>query len=42
MSKQHQKSEDLYNNREELKGNKVPFPGMEPRTLQLEIWYMNH
>ena len=34
MSKQHQKSEDQ--NREELTGNKVPLPGMEPRTVQAE------
>ena len=44
MSKQHQKSEGLSSNREELAGKKLPFqqkialstvpsPGMEPRTL---------
>ena len=34
MSKQHQKTKDLCNNREELTGKKLPFPGMEPRTLK--------
>ena len=34
MSKQHQKSEGLCNNREELTGKRFPFPRMEPRTPQ--------
>ena len=34
MSKQHQKSENLCNNGEELTGKTLPFPGTEPRTLQ--------
>ena len=38
----HQKSEDLCNNREELTGKSLPFPGMEPRTLQTEVWYKDH
>ena len=42
MSKQHQKSEDLCNNREELTGKKLPFPGMEPTTLQTGAWYIDH
>ena len=42
MSKQHQKSEDLCNNREELTGKKVPFAGMETRTPQIETWYIDH
>ena len=41
MSKQHQKSEDLCNNREEMIGKKLPFPGMEPRTLQTGTWYID-
>ena len=42
MSKQHQKSEDLCNNREELTGKKLPFQGMEPTTLQTGAWYIDH
>ena len=38
----HQKSGDLCNNREELTGKTLPFPGMEPRTLQTDVWYINH
>ena len=34
MSKQHQKSEDLCNNREELTGKKLPFPETELRIIQ--------
>ena len=42
MSKQHQKSEDLCNNREELTGKQLPFPGMEPTILQTGAWYIDH
>ena len=42
MSKQHQKSENLCNNREELTGKKMPFPGMEPGTLQAGTWYIDY
>ena len=33
----HQKSEDLCNNREELTGKTLPFPRIEPRTLDVEL-----
>ena len=42
MSKQHLKSEDLCNNREELTGKNLPFPGMEPRTSHFGVWYIDH
>ena len=42
MSRQHQKSEDLCNNREVLTGKKLAFPGMEPKTLQTGTWYIDH
>ena len=42
MSKQHQKSEGLCNNREELKGRKLPCAGMEPRTLQTGTRDIDH
>ena len=38
----HQKSEDLCNNREELTGNTLSFPGMEPRTFQNGDCYIDH
>ena len=38
----HQKSEDLCNNREELTGKKLPFPGTEPSTLQTEACCIDH
>ena len=38
----HQKSEDLCNNREQLTGKKLPFPGMEPRTLQTATYDIDH
>ena len=38
MSKQHQKSEGLSSNREELVGKTLPSPGMEPKTLQPGAW----
>ena len=38
----HQKSEDLCNNREELTGKTLPFPGIEPRTLERGTWYVDH
>ena len=41
MSKQHQKSEGLCNNREELTGKKLPFQGMESRILQTGTWYID-
>ena len=42
MSKQHQKSKNLCNNREELTGKKLSFPGKEPRTLLTRTWYIHH
>ena len=42
MSKQNQKSEGLCNNREELTGKKLHFPGMEPRTLLTGTCYIDH
>jgi hypothetical protein len=38
----HQKSEDLCNNREELTGKTLPFPGIEPRSLKCGTWYVDH
>ena len=42
MSKQHQKSENMCNNREELTGKSLHFPGMEPRNLQTDVWYLDN
>ena len=42
MSIQHQKSENLCNNREELTGINLPFPGMESTTLLTGTWYIDH
>ena len=42
MSKQHQKSENLCNNREELTGKNLPPMGMEPRALETQTWYIDH
>ena len=38
----HQKGEDLCNNREELTGKELPFAGMDPGTLQIGTWYIDH
>ena len=42
MSKQHQKSKDLCNNREELTGKELHFPGTERSTLRIGTWYIDH
>ena len=42
MSKQHQKSENLCNNGEELTGKTLPFPAIEPTTSQTGNQYVDH